>query len=74
VNQISKRLGWEASILNCDGGKPKGMHWKTYPSLISHHDSLVQVSFHDIKPQARFSAQVAGGVDMFRKMQPLQPD
>jgi hypothetical protein len=33
------------AILNCDGDKPKGMHWKTYQRLKSHHDALVQVSF-----------------------------
>jgi hypothetical protein len=34
--------------LNGDGSKPKGMHWKTYQRLKSHHDALVQVSLHDI--------------------------
>lgn len=48
ADKIRKRLGWEAGILNGDGGKPKGMHWKTYQRLKSHHDALVQVSFHDI--------------------------
>ena len=41
-------MGWEAGILNGDGGKPKGMHWKTYQRLKSNHDALVQVSFQDI--------------------------
>lgn len=27
---IRKRLGWKPGILNPCGGKPKGMHWKTY--------------------------------------------
>ena len=48
ADKIRKRLGWEAGILNGDGGKPKGMHWKTYQQLKSHHDALVQVSFQDI--------------------------
>lgn len=30
ADKLRKRLGWEAGILNGDGGKPKGMHWKTY--------------------------------------------
>ena len=48
ADKIRKRMGWEAGILNGDGSKPKGMHWKTYQQLKSHHDALVQVSFTDI--------------------------
>ena len=48
ANKLRNRLGWEAGILNGDGGKPKGMHWKTYQRLKSNHDALVQVSFQDI--------------------------
>jgi len=48
ADKLRKRMGWEAGILNGDGGKPKGMHWKTYQRLKSHHDALVQVSLHDI--------------------------
>ena len=48
ADKLRKRLGWEVGILNGDGGKPKGMHWKTYQQLKSHHDALVQVSFTDI--------------------------
>ena len=48
ADKLRKRLGWEAGILNGDGGKPKGMHWKTFHRLKGHHDALVQFSFHDI--------------------------
>ena len=48
ADKLRKRLGWQAGILNADGGKPKGMHWKSYQRLKSHHDALVQFSFHDI--------------------------
>ena len=48
ADKLRKRLGWQAGILNADGGKPKGMHWKTYQRLKSHHDALVQFSLHDI--------------------------
>jgi hypothetical protein len=34
--------------LNCNGGKPKGMHWTTYQRLKSRHDELVQVSLNDM--------------------------
>ena len=30
ADKLRKRMGWEVGILNGDGGKPKGMHWKTY--------------------------------------------
>ena len=48
ADKLRRRMGWEAGILNGDGGKPKGMHWKTYQRIKSRHDELVQVSFHDI--------------------------
>ncbi|MDO8775186.1 MAG: hypothetical protein Q7K57_42070 [Burkholderiaceae bacterium] len=48
ADKIRIRLGWQAGILNGEGGKPKGMHWKTYQRLKSQHDALVQVSFKDI--------------------------
>ena len=48
ANKLRKRLGWQAGILNGDGNKPKGMHWKTYQRLKSERDALVQVSFRDI--------------------------
>ena len=48
AGKLRKRLGWAAGILNGNGGKPKGMHWKTYQRIKSQHDALVLVSFHDI--------------------------
>lgn len=48
ADKLRRRLGWAPGILNGDGGKPKGMHWKTYQRVKSHHDALVQVSLHDI--------------------------
>lgn len=48
ADKLRKRLGWEAGILNGGGGKPKGMHWKTYQRLKSRHDSLVKISLHNI--------------------------
>lgn len=48
ADKLRKRLGWEAGILNGDGAKPIGMHWKTYWRLKSQHDQLVQVSLRDM--------------------------
>lgn len=48
ADKIRKRLGWQAGILNGDGGKPKGMHWATYQRLKGNYDALVQVSLQDM--------------------------
>ena len=48
ADKLRRRLGWAPGILNGDGGKPKGMHWKTYQRVKSHRDALVQVSLHDM--------------------------
>lgn len=41
---LRERLGWEPGILNGDGGKPKGMHWRTFERLTAQHDVLVMRS------------------------------
>lgn len=38
ADKIRKRLGWDAGILNLPGGKPKGMHWRTFEQLQAAHD------------------------------------
>lgn len=40
ADAIRDRLGWEAGILNPDGWKPKGMHWRTFWRLKAAHDRL----------------------------------
>jgi len=39
------RLGWEPGILNGEGLKPKGMHWRTFEKLVAEHDAHVAESF-----------------------------
>jgi len=41
ADKIRNKLNWEAGILNLPGGKPKGMHWKTYYRLQMKHDDSV---------------------------------
>ena len=41
ADTIRKRLGWAAGILNGNGGKSKGMHWRTFERLQSTHDAHV---------------------------------
>ena len=51
ADKLRKKLGWEAGILNGPGGKPKGMHWKTFLRLKSRHDAWVQISLQDMARQ-----------------------
>lgn len=43
-NTIRRRLGWKAGFLNGYGGKPTGMHWRTYERLKAKHDAFVIAS------------------------------
>ena len=38
ADTIRRRLGWGAGILNGNGWKPKGMHWRTFERLQAEHD------------------------------------
>lgn len=40
ANAIRKRLGWKPGTANPLGGKPKGMHWRTYQRLMDEHEQL----------------------------------
>ena len=48
ADRIRKRLGWEPGILNGNGLKPKGMHWRTFERLTAEHDNFVQESLAGI--------------------------
>jgi len=48
ADRIRDKLGWEQGILNGNGWKPKGMHWKTFERLTAQHDAFVQVSLAGI--------------------------
>jgi hypothetical protein len=37
---IRRRLSWDASILSLRGGKPKGMHWRTYERLTAKYERV----------------------------------
>jgi hypothetical protein len=41
ADKIRERLGWEPGILNGEGGKPKGMRWRTFERLSAEHDAFV---------------------------------
>lgn len=44
ADKIREKLDWEPGILNGNGWKPKGMHWKTYQRLTAKHDAFVSES------------------------------
>lgn len=44
ADTIRRRLGWQAGILNGNGLKPKGMHWRTFERLEREHDDYVNAS------------------------------
>lgn len=44
ADRIRARLDWELGILNGEGLKPKGMHWRTFEKLVAEHDEHVAKS------------------------------
>lgn len=54
ADNIRRRLGWDPGILNGDGGKPKGMRWRTFVQLKAEHDAYVNVSLAGVMRLFRF--------------------
>lgn len=48
ADKLQKRLAWQASVLNGDGNKRKGLHWASFARLKDEHDPLAQISFQDV--------------------------
>lgn len=44
ADKVRERMGWEPGILNGEGFKPKGMHWKTFERLCFIHNEMVNLS------------------------------
>lgn len=44
ADAIRRRLRWQAGILNGEGSKPKGMHWRTFERLLAEHKDFVNAS------------------------------
>jgi hypothetical protein len=57
ADKLRDRMCWEPGILNGEGLKPTGMHWKTYERLCSIHNELVDFSLREAT--SRF------GINMF---------
>lgn len=73
ANKIRKQLGWEPGILNGNGGKPKGMRWKTYQRLAIEHDALVNFSLGWMQQRMQRIKDKLGGIgddlNLFRKIE-----
>ena len=50
---FSEPLYWQAGIANPNGGKPKGMHWRTFNRLTAEHDAFVGVSLVETAKRLR---------------------
>lgn len=44
ADKLRERLGWEPGILNGEGGKPKGMRWRTYERLRDQASAYAELS------------------------------
>lgn len=43
AEKVRDRLGWVSGILNGEGSKPKGMHWRTFTRLRSLQNELTDI-------------------------------
>lgn len=55
ADRIREKLRWEVGILNPNGPKPKGMHWKTFHQHQLKHDALVNKSLAGIVRKFRLN-------------------
>lgn len=44
ADTIRDRLGWPPGTANPNGGRPKGMHWRTFERLSAEHDAFANAS------------------------------
>lgn len=58
AGRIRDKLGWEPGLLNGNGWKPKGMHWRTFERWRAAHDALVNASLMGMS--RRFKMKLPG--------------
>ncbi len=44
ANTIRRQLGWKVGVLNPAGGKPIGMHWRTFERLKAEHHAFASLT------------------------------
>ena len=59
---IRRRLGWEAGILNLPGGRPKGMHGRTFERLKRLHVAFVETSIVGMARRMRLTENGLDGL------------
>lgn len=45
ADTIRRRLGWQPGIANLPGGRPKGMHYRTYLRLLNEYNTFANASW-----------------------------
>lgn len=64
ADTIRRRLGWEPGILNGNGCKPTGMHWRTFEQLKAAHDAHVNVSLAGMARRLGLLKRRLGDLDL----------
>ena len=68
ADTIRRRLGWEPGILNGEGGKPKGMHWRTFNRLTAEYLGFAEASLAGaMKRFASIDWRLAGMDDVLNR-------
>lgn len=62
AENIRRRLGWEAGILNFPGRRPEGMHRRTFERLKHQHDRFVSASIARMASRLRLVEKGLGGL------------
>lgn len=70
ANTIRQRMGWMPGVANLPGGKPKGMHWRTYGRLIAEHNAFANASMTGFDERlgrmSRKMASIAERLDLLK--------
>ena len=64
ADTIRRRLGWGAGIANPEGGKPKGMHWRTFERLKAEHDAFANASWAGMAQRLGLMKRRRGGLGL----------
>jgi hypothetical protein len=63
ADNIRMRLGWHPGIANPTGGKPKGMHWRTYSRLMAEYSTFAQTSWAGMAERLGMLAKKTEGLE-----------
>ena len=64
ADKLRNRLGWEPGILNGNGDKPKGMHWRTFAQLQANHDFHVNAALAGMAAKLGRRPDRLDGIDL----------